>query len=245
MDGLELTRRMQQLGNRRPMVLVMTGRQEPGDLAAVLDAGADDYLAKPVDLELLETRLTVAERRVREMEARQDAEAPRPPASGNSCAPSGWMPPGAWPGRWPTTSTTCSPRWPADPELIKASLPEDHAAAEYCDAMLAAVEQIVQINDELIALSRRGHTEYQPVHLNRLVSAAVVALPHTVGSVPLRLKLAPDLLPVQGSPTQLQRVLVNLLTNAARRLRGPAERSPSPRPMFIWTSRSTATARSP
>jgi len=215
MDGLELTRRLQQLGNRRPMVLVMTARQEPGDLAAVLDAGADDYLAKPMDLELLETRLTVAERRVCEMEARLEAEAAAAASERQLLRAQRLDAAGRLAGQVAHDFNNLLAPLAGYPELIKASLPEDHVAAEYCDAMLAAVEQIVQINDELIALSRRGHTEYQPVHLDRLVSAAVAALPPTLDAVPLHLKLAPDLLPVQGSPTQLQRVLVSLLTNAA------------------------------
>ena len=44
------------------VILVVTGRNRPEDLHAVLDAGASDYLAKPIDPESLRTRLVAAER---------------------------------------------------------------------------------------------------------------------------------------------------------------------------------------
>jgi len=64
MDGLQLCRKIRSLpGGDRPYVLVVTGRDGPDDLASVLDAGADDYIAKPVHLALLQTRVRIALRR--------------------------------------------------------------------------------------------------------------------------------------------------------------------------------------
>jgi len=60
MDGLELCRRISALPQGgRSMVLVITGRDELEDLQAALDAGADDYLTKPVSVETLQVRLTI------------------------------------------------------------------------------------------------------------------------------------------------------------------------------------------
>jgi len=43
LDGIEVCRRIRQLDDKHEtFVLVLTGRDQPGDLAAVLDAGADD-----------------------------------------------------------------------------------------------------------------------------------------------------------------------------------------------------------
>lgn len=65
MDGLELCRRIRQSEHGdRPVILVITGRTEPRTLQQVLDAGADDYVQKPVDVALLSVRLAVAERAV-------------------------------------------------------------------------------------------------------------------------------------------------------------------------------------
>lgn len=64
MDGLELCRRVRALpGGDAVIYMVVTGRGEPEDLRAVLDAGASDYLEKSGGLELLDVRLTIAERR--------------------------------------------------------------------------------------------------------------------------------------------------------------------------------------
>ena len=49
MDGLELLRRYRQQGHKTP-VLVLTARYEKQSIVTLLNAGADDYLAKPFDL---------------------------------------------------------------------------------------------------------------------------------------------------------------------------------------------------
>ncbi len=73
MDGLQLCRKIRTLsGGDMPYVLVVTGRDGPEDLAAVLDAGADDYIAKPVHNALLQTRVRIAQRRL-ESDARHRA----------------------------------------------------------------------------------------------------------------------------------------------------------------------------
>jgi len=56
LDGLELLHRLRGDGNATP-VLVLTARGAVGDRIAGLNAGADDYLAKPFDLEELIARV--------------------------------------------------------------------------------------------------------------------------------------------------------------------------------------------
>jgi CheY-like chemotaxis protein len=73
-DGLELCRRVRSLRGRDEVILVVTARGGADDLAAVLDAGADDYLPKPFDIAMLDVRLTVAERTVMNVQARRVAE---------------------------------------------------------------------------------------------------------------------------------------------------------------------------
>jgi DNA-binding response OmpR family regulator len=75
-DGLELCRRLRRLPQGDDsVVLVVTGRTAPSDLRAVLEAGADDYLAKPFAIGLFEVRLAVMERRVAEVARRRRSEA--------------------------------------------------------------------------------------------------------------------------------------------------------------------------
>lgn len=63
LDGLGLCRMLRRRGDRLP-VLVLTARHEVGDRVAGLDAGADDYLAKPFATEELFARIRALLRRV-------------------------------------------------------------------------------------------------------------------------------------------------------------------------------------
>jgi two-component system response regulator MprA len=62
LDGLEVCRRLRDVGNRTP-VLMLTARDTIGDRVAGLEAGADDYLVKPFALEELLARLRALLRR--------------------------------------------------------------------------------------------------------------------------------------------------------------------------------------
>jgi len=61
-DGLEVCRRLRLIGNRVP-ILMLTARVEIADRVAGLDAGADDYLVKPFDVDELKARLRALLRR--------------------------------------------------------------------------------------------------------------------------------------------------------------------------------------
>jgi two-component system response regulator MprA len=60
--GLEVCRRLRAGGDQTP-IIVLTARDEIGDRVAGLDAGADDYLAKPFALEELRARVRALLRR--------------------------------------------------------------------------------------------------------------------------------------------------------------------------------------
>jgi two-component system response regulator MprA len=61
-DGLEVCRRMRAAGDRTP-VLMLTARETVADRVAGLDAGADDYVVKPFDLDELLARVRALLRR--------------------------------------------------------------------------------------------------------------------------------------------------------------------------------------
>ena len=49
LDGSQLTRRLRELGETRRMpVILLTARAQEADVACGFDAGADDYVRKPV-----------------------------------------------------------------------------------------------------------------------------------------------------------------------------------------------------
>jgi two-component system, OmpR family, response regulator MprA len=61
-DGLEVCRRLRVGGNRVP-ILMLTARDAVADRIDGLDAGADDYLVKPFDVDELKARLRALVRR--------------------------------------------------------------------------------------------------------------------------------------------------------------------------------------
>ena len=76
MDGLALCRRIRASpGGDDAVIIVSTGRDRPEDIQAVLEAGANDYIAKPFTLSLLRVRLAVAERQVEQALLQQETEA--------------------------------------------------------------------------------------------------------------------------------------------------------------------------
>jgi two-component system, OmpR family, response regulator MprA len=62
LDGLEVCRRLRVGGNRVP-ILMLTARDAVADRIDGLDAGADDYLVKPFDVDELKARLRALVRR--------------------------------------------------------------------------------------------------------------------------------------------------------------------------------------
>ncbi|MEO1640108.1 MAG: response regulator transcription factor [Pseudomonadota bacterium] len=63
LDGLSVLRQMRQRGDSRP-VLLLTAQAELQDKVTGLDAGADDYLSKPFEMEEFGARIRALSRRV-------------------------------------------------------------------------------------------------------------------------------------------------------------------------------------
>ncbi len=61
-DGLSLLKGLRQRGDARPVIL-LTARAETEDRVTGLDAGADDYLVKPFEMQELEARIRALSRR--------------------------------------------------------------------------------------------------------------------------------------------------------------------------------------
>ncbi|QDC10280.1 response regulator transcription factor [Oceanicola sp. D3] len=63
LDGLAILREMRLRGDQRP-VLLLTARDKTSDRVHGLDAGADDYLVKPFEMDELEARVRALSRRI-------------------------------------------------------------------------------------------------------------------------------------------------------------------------------------
>ena len=78
MDGLELCEQMRSTPQgEKSVIFVFTSAQKPEDLHAALASGADDYMTKPLNVNLLNVRLTIAESQVQNRQRRLEAESER------------------------------------------------------------------------------------------------------------------------------------------------------------------------
>jgi CheY-like chemotaxis protein len=73
MDGLEATRRIRAMTGRQPVIIAMTANAMQGDREICLRAGMDDYVSKPVKLEIA---VNVLEKWALEIQAKQRAFTP-------------------------------------------------------------------------------------------------------------------------------------------------------------------------
>src|SRR5436305_12205472 len=75
-SGVDLCRELRAGPNGDEMfILLVTARADTEDLEQALEAGANDYLTKPLDVGRLNVRISVAERQIRELMERNQARA--------------------------------------------------------------------------------------------------------------------------------------------------------------------------
>src|SRR5256885_8123945 len=75
-SGVDLCRELRAGPNGDEMfILLVTAKADTEDLEQALEAGSNDYLTKPLDLGLLNVRISVAERQIRELAERNQARA--------------------------------------------------------------------------------------------------------------------------------------------------------------------------
>jgi len=75
LDGVSLCRRIRaELPERRPYVILLTALSDRGHVIEGLDAGADDFVLKPFDHDVLRARICAGER-VLEMQVRLEEQA--------------------------------------------------------------------------------------------------------------------------------------------------------------------------
>jgi len=101
----------------------------------------------------------------------------------------------------------------AYPMLIREDLPEEHPVLEMVTEMEHAAKKIADINQQLLALGRRGHYPMEQINLNALIQN-IVSTQFRLKRNRIKLDLQPDLLPMKGGAAQLTRALTNIVLNA-------------------------------
>ncbi len=102
----------------------------------------------------------------------------------------------------------------ADLALLKLA-PESPARA-HVEAIEKAARRAADLTNQMLAYSGKGRFVVERIDLNRLVEE----MSHLLGTViskkaTIKFDLAPGLPPVEGDPTQLRQVVMNLITNAS------------------------------
>lgn len=227
-DGLELCRRIRRLPNGdASVIMVSTSRNRPDDLRRVLDAGSDDYLAKPWTPEILKVRLDIIERMVQRQSYRKEverqlriekeraerlaAEADRANRARNAFF----------------ANISHEIRTPLNAIVgfveILSGLVQDPRQRKYLTEILVSARSLADIFNGILDLARieAGKLTLEPVPTNlRAVLESlrgIFAAELAAKNIEMAIDVPPDLPPsVLMDKGQLRRVLVNLVDNAIR-----------------------------
>lgn len=101
----------------------------------------------------------------------------------------------------------------AYPALIREDLKAGKSVSDLLQEMESAARKIAEINQQLLALGRRGHYTMEAINLNDLIER-VIATHSYPRELVVHKELAEDLLPIKGGAAQLTRALTNLILNA-------------------------------
>lgn len=106
----------------------------------------------------------------------------------------------------------------AYPTLMREALPADHPVLDFINEIESTAHRIAEINQQLLALGRRGHHSFEAIDLNKLLEKVLLtqSMPSTVE---VKMELSPELFHINGGMAQLHRTLVNLIANAKEAMR--------------------------
>lgn len=101
----------------------------------------------------------------------------------------------------------------AYPALIREDLETNHTTLDMLNEMESAANKIAEINQQLLALGRRGHYNMEPVNLNDLIEKMILEQ-RFPEDIKISEELTSDLFLIKGGAAQLTRALSNLIINA-------------------------------
>jgi len=101
----------------------------------------------------------------------------------------------------------------AYPALIREEIPENKSCLEMLNEIEQAANKLAQINQQLLALGRRGHYTTEKVDLKELLLSILLSY-KLHQSIKLKKFFRSDLYMVKGGATQLRRAFLNIIQNA-------------------------------
>ncbi|MBI2880217.1 MAG: response regulator [Candidatus Tectomicrobia bacterium] len=217
MDGLELCRLMRGLPRGKSSVILMvTVRNHPQELQEVLEAGADDYLSKPVDLGLLEVRLTIAERRARERAEGRQAEEERKQLEAQFQHTQKLESLGVLAGGIAHDFNNLLMSILGYAGLAMIDVPLESPARYSVEQIETAGLRAAELTNQLLAYTGKTPLIIQPLSLSKLVEEMAHLLEAIIPkAVVVEYHFDPDPPPIDGDASQLRQVAMNLITNAS------------------------------
>jgi len=100
------------------------------------------------------------------------------------------------------------------PSFVKEQLPSNHPAIPLLDDMEQASRQMADINQQLLALGRRGHYNQEPLNINDVVLQVLKQAKPVPDKLVMETDLSQNLLNTEAGRSQIHRVILNLIENA-------------------------------
>jgi len=103
--------------------------------------------------------------------------------------------------------------------LAAMKVPPGSPAAEQLSRVLVAAEKAAELTNKMLAYAGKGQFLLVPSDLNQVIEEVLPLVRTSLGkTASIQLALAPNLPSIEADGSQLQQVVVNLLTNAAEAL---------------------------
>ncbi len=99
--------------------------------------------------------------------------------------------------------------------LLQMSLPEDHQALSRARTIEKIVQRGANLAKQLLGYAREGKYQIQIISINLLIRETLEMFSRTRRQILIHTSLQKDLWNVEGDPTQIEQVLLNLYINAA------------------------------
>lgn len=222
MSGLELCRRIRALptsGDSHILVITVMDRME--DLQAVLDAGGDDYLAKPVEVDLLNIRLTIAERQLHARKRQRAVEAEKEQLKAQFQHAQKLESLGIMAGGIAHEFNNLLMGVLGNASLALAEAQQSERTAKYLTEIEQTALRAAELTHQLLAYSGKGKRIVQPVSLTTVVKDIKQLVEAAVSrKAVLQFELESHLPEIEADPGQLRQIIMNLVTNASDALDG-------------------------
>lgn len=101
----------------------------------------------------------------------------------------------------------------AYPAMIREQLSDSNLVSDLLEEMENASKKIAEINQQLLALGRRGHYNMEPLNLNSLIQN-ILNTQNLPDNIKVITRLADNLFFIKGGNAQLSRAFTNIINNA-------------------------------